>query len=119
MDIVFGEPACGFVLVKVEGVGGQSAEVAVQGEVEFGVVVFHSAQKFLYYDVRGEFFADLAHKSLLGRFAGFYLSAREFPPILEIAIAALGREYLTILLDDSCHNFYPGKTIRSHLYQVI
>ena len=107
VDVLFGEPAGGFVLVKVEGVAGQGAEVAVQGKVEFGIVVVHSVQKFLYYDVRGEFFADLANKSLLWRFAGFYLSAREFPPILELAIAALGREYLTILADDSCHYFYP------------
>ena len=95
------------MFVKVEGVAGQGAEVAVQGEVEFGIVVFHCVQKFLYYDVRGEFFVDFANKGLLGRFARFYLSAREFPPILEIAIAALCREYLTILSDDSCHYFYP------------
>ena len=107
MDIVFAEPAGGFVLVQTEGVGSQGAEVAVEGEVEFGVVVFHCVQQTLYSDVRGEFFADFAHKGLLRGLPCLYLSAREFPPVLEIAIAALGSEYLTVLADDGGYDFYP------------
>ena len=49
----------------------------------------------------------LATKSLIGTFAGFNLSSRELPKILEVAVAPLGGENASLLVADySGYNHY-------------
>ena len=43
----------------------ERAEVAVHGQVESGVVVFHGAEEFAYVHVDGEFFLEFAGERLL------------------------------------------------------
>ena len=89
----------------------------MHGQVEGGVVVFDSAEEVAHLHVDGKFFFEFADKRLLRAFAGFHLAAREFPPVLEITVATLGREDLLgrgscAVSDDSCHyldTFHEGK----------
>ena len=111
------EPACRLVFQQRELAAHHRAEKAMHGQVEGGVVVFDSAEEVAHLHVDGKFFFEFADKRLLRAFAGFHLAAREFPPVLEITVTALGREDLLgrgtcAVPDDSCHyldTFHEGK----------
>lgn len=100
-----GEPAGIFVLLEQEVVGGWGAEVAVEGEVEGGVVVLDGGEEAIDADVGVELLTDFAPESLCRRFAGLDFASRKFPEVFELAIATLGGEVLLLAADDGRYYF--------------
>ena len=103
------EPFCRLVLQQGEPAAHNGTEKAVHGQVESGVVVLDGAQEIAHTDIDGKFFLQFAGERLLRGFAGFHLAARKFPPVLEVAVTALGRKNLFVrssdaVSDDACHN---------------
>ena len=74
----------------MQGFRAKGTFVAVQDQVELGIVPFNSLQETVHADLRIQFFADFTDKGLLRRFTRFHLSARPLPEIFPIAIPPLG-----------------------------
>lgn len=70
--------------------GQDAAVIALQGQVEVGIIVFDGADERAHVDGRGQFFLDFAAQGLLRGFAGLDFAAGEFPISFEFAVAALG-----------------------------
>ena len=66
----------------------------MHGEVELRIIILHRTQKLIHADFRRQLLANLALQRLLWRFPCLHLSARELPPVFEIAISSLSGEYL-------------------------
>ena len=84
----------------------ESTTETVHREVEGRVVVVDRTEQFAHFDVRVEFFADLAAQGLLRCFVGFDLTAGELPPVFPFSIASLGRKNATLgIYDDGGYHF--------------
>lgn len=106
MQFCRGEPLGCLVLQKFRRLAaGNRAKVAVHGQVEGGVVVFHGTKKFTHVHLDGEFFLEFALECLLRGLAAFHFAARELPEPLVFAVAALRSKNLVAILNDSCYNF--------------
>ena len=74
--------------------------------MEFRIVSLDCYQMFLNTDLRFKLFPYLAGKRFLRSLVLFYLSAGEFPSVLEITVSALGREDLISVPDNGGNNIY-------------
>lgn len=77
-----------------------SCQVALHRQVERLVIMLNRAQIIEISDRDLEFFLNLAHDSLLARFARFEFSARELPAVFKLAVAALAAQDLPVLLNN-------------------
>ena len=84
-----------------------AAKETLHRQVELRIIVLHSPEQTLDNNPRLQLLPYLATKSLIGTFAGFNLSSRELPKILEVAVAPLGGENASLLVADySGYNHY-------------
>lgn len=72
--------------------------------MEGGVIVFHGHEVRVHGDSRGKLLANLARKRRFGRLARLDFASGEFPTACEVAVSALGCEYLVIVSDDGRNN---------------
>ena len=93
----FGKPAGCFVLQEFQFAGNDCAQNAMHGQMEGWVIVLHDAENAFRADFGCKLLADFAFNTLLGSFARFKLSAREFPAILVVAVTALSCEYFFLV----------------------
>lgn len=77
-----------------------AAEETLHRQVELRIIELHSPEQTLDNNPRLQLLPYLATKSLIGTFAGFNLSSRELPKILEVAVAPLGGENASLLVAD-------------------
>ncbi len=87
-----------------------AAEETLHRQVELRIIVLHSPEQTLDNNPRLQLLPYLATKSLIGTFAGFNLSSRELPKIVEVAVAPLGGENGFLLVADySGYNHYRSR----------
>ena len=99
------QPTGGLVLVQVKGLALQGAQEAMQREVEGRVVPLDRLQQAADIDLCIQFFPDFPLQRFPGCLSGLHFPAREFPPVLPVAIPALRREDLFPAADDGCYDF--------------
>ena len=94
------------MLVEAHLLAGEGAKVAVESEMEGGVVPFHGFKQFPDGDLSGEFLPDLALQGLLGSLSRLDFPAREFPPVLEVTVTPLRGENAVAAANDRGDHFY-------------
>ena len=83
-------------------------------EVKLRIVALDRRHEGLGCNRHLELLLDLAHDGGLGRFAGLHLAAGKLPPVLEVAVPALGGENPAFMLDDGRDHFD-----RLHSYSLL
>ena len=86
----------------------EMAEVAMHGEMEFGVVVVDGCMEAVNYDFGIQFFFDFTHEGFFTAFSLLDFTAWEFPPATPLTIAALGGKDLVVVNNDCGNHFYNG-----------
>ena len=113
------EPPGGLVLQKLGSLAARDgAEITNHSQVECGVVVIDCTNEISDSNVDGKFLPQFTRQRLLRGFPRFHFAAREFPEVLVVAVAPLGRIIPDtwrarcsriperIRANDACHDFY-------------
>ena len=104
-ELGWGKPFGGFMLQEGQMRVSKGATETVHRQMKSGIVIVDGTYKRTDGDVGIQFLAYLANKRLLGCLTGFDLTAGELPPILPLAISALGGEDTALgIIDDSGYN---------------
>ena len=93
----FCKPTGCFVLQEFQLARNNCAQNAMHGQMEGRVIIINNAKNLFGFYLGCKLLADFAFNTLLGSFAWFKLSAREFPAILVIAVASLSCEYFFLI----------------------
>ena len=78
--------------------------VTLQRKMESRVVIFDGIYVAAHLYFGGQLFPDLPLKSVLRRFARFYLAPGKLPAVLELAVTPLGGKQLVVFDNDGCYN---------------
>jgi len=107
-DQVHGHPFGVDMFVQSKLRVGAAADIAVQGDVEVGVQVFHGQEMLLDADVQVQFFLDFTHQGLVTCLALLHLAPREFVlvgDVIVLVFVALHTQYPVVHYDHGCHYF--------------
>ena len=96
---------------------GERAPETVHREMERGMVVVDSTEKFADFDIGVEFFVYLATQGLVGSFSVFDLTTGKLPPIFPFAVASLGRKNAALVVEDDGGYYF--NRFNSHFPQFI
>ena len=109
-------PDCILMLFQLELSVNNPATKTMEREMKLRIVVFNNGEQVAHFDMGVELLKDFATQRLLWGLSRLNLTAREFPVVLEIAIATLRGEQAVSFNDDSCNYLNRLHTIKSYNY---